>query len=653
MQLRYLFFYGWRSRCFGKNESNLNIYVMAKNKLNLLADFPAVSTQEWMEKITADLKGADFDKKLVWKTNEGFNVRPFYRNEDLNGLKTTELQPGEFPYVRGTKTTNDWFIRQDIAVKDPEEANKKALDILNKGVNAIGFKVNKKDLDAAFLAVLLQGIDAEKVELNFQTCVSRSADLVTLLADYFESKGYDLANVRGSVNFDPINKMLLKGKDLEEDFIAERAGALLDAARKLPGYRVVGVNAVSLKNAGAYITQELGYALAWGSQYLALSDKAGIAPAEVARRIKFNFGVGSNYFMVIAKFRAARMLWALIVDKYLEKEPQDVRLSASKMQVHAETTTFNMTVFDANVNMLRTQTEAMSATIAGVDSLTVLGYDCVFKPTDDFSERIARNQQLLLKEESHFDKVVDPAAGSYYIETLTHEIAKQAWKLFLEMEDAGGFFAAVKEGKVQQAIQATAEARLKAISSRKEVLLGTNQYPNFTETAAGKVELEPHVCKCGCSSEHGKIAVLPAVRGAEEFESLRFATEKAAKRPKVFMLTIGNLAMRLARAQFSSNFFACAGYEIIDNLGFNTVAEGMQAAEKAGADIVVLCSSDDEYETLAPEAFALANGKFVFVVAGAPACMDALKAQGVEHFIHVRSNVLDTLKMFNRQLNIQ
>ena len=624
---------------------------MAKNKLNLLADFPPVSTEEWMAKITADLKGADFDKKLVWKTNEGFNVRPFYRANDIEGLKTTDLLPGEFPYVRGTKTDNNWLIRQDVKVDDPAEANKKALDLLTKGVTSLGFKLSKKDLGADYIATLLQGIPAT-VELNFHICVSRAAELVELLAAYFKAQGFDLAMLQGSVNFDPMNRMLLKGKDLEEPFITERATTLLRAAEALPGYRVIGVNAVSLQDAGAHITQELGYALAWGTQYIEMMDQAGIDPAEAARRVKFNFGVGSNYFMEMAKFRAARMLWALIVDKYLESRPEDVRRAASKMHIHAETTTFNLTIFDANVNMLRTQTEAMSAVLAGVDSLTVLPYDTAYKPADDFSERIARNQQLLLKEESHFDKVVDPAAGSYYIETLTEAIAKQAWAIFLDVEDKGGFFAAIKQGLVQQAITATAEARLKAISSRKEILVGTNQYPNFTETAAGKVTLEPHTCKCGCSAEHGQIATLPHVRGAEQFEALRFATERSGKRPKVFMLTIGNLAMRLARAQFSSNFFACAGYEIIDNLGFDTVAEGVQAAEKAGADVLVLCSSDDEYATFAPEAYRLAKGKFLFVVAGAPACMDDLKAQGIEHFIHVRVNVLDTLQEFNKALNI-
>lgn len=338
------------------------------------------------------------------------------------------------------------------------------------------------------------------------------------------------------------------------------------------------------------------------------------------------------------------MLWAMIVKAY-----QPECDCAAKMRVHAETSTFNKTIYDAHVNLLRTQTEAMSATIAGVDSLTVNPFDITYKASDDFSERIARNQQLLLKEESHFDKVTDPSAGSYYIENLTASIAEQAWKLFLDIQNNGGFFAAVESGKVQEDMKATSSKRLQAVSARKEVLLGTNQFPNFNEKAADKITKEKCACKCGCETETG-LEKLPQMREAEEFEALRLATERSGRRPKAFMLTIGNLAMRLARAQFSCNFLACAGYEVIDNLGFETVEAGVEAAQKAGADIIVLCSSDDEYAEYAPAAFKAIGGKQIFVVAGAPACMEELKTAGIENFIHVRVNVLETLKSFNAQL---
>ena len=630
---------------------------MAEKKMNLLADFPSVSKQQWMDKVTVDLKGAEFNKKLVWKTNEGFNVQPFYRAEDIETLNTKDSAPGAFPYVRGTKPGNEWLVRQDIDVVTAKEANAKALDILFKGVTSLGFKLKKEDLSEAFIATLLEGIAADCVELNFGICVSKAADLATILTAYFKSKEYDVTKLHGSINFDPMNRMLLVGKELTKEQITTKAKATVLAAIGLPFYRVIGVNATTLNNAGAFIAQELGYALAWGNEYLSLLVDAGVDTSLAAKKIKFNFGVAGNYFMEIAKFRAARLLWAMVVDAYQPVCKKDdckstengICKCAAKMRAHAETSTFNKTVLDANVNMLRTQTEAMSATLGGVNSLTVLAYDTIYKPTDEFSERIARNQQLLLKEESHFDKVSDPAAGSYYIETLTNEIAAQAWKLFLEVEEQGGFFAAITSGSVQQAVKATAASRLKAVSSRREILLGTNQFPNFNEIGSEKVQIE-EVADCGCD-HHGTEKLLP-VRAAAQFEALRFATESAVKRPKAFMLTIGSLAMRLARAQFSCNFFACAGYEVVDNLGFATVEEGVKAALDAKADIIVLCSSDDEYAQLAPAAYALAKGKAQFVVAGAPACTDDLKAIGIEHFVNVKTNVLDMLKAFNAKLGI-
>lgn len=621
---------------------------MADSKEKLFSDFSPVTTEQWMEKVTADLKGADFEKKLVWKTNEGFKVKPFYRKEDLEGLKTTDALPGEFPYLRGNKKdNNEWLVRQEIRVDDVKEANAKALDILNKGIDSLSFHVKAKELNAAYLEMLLEGICAECVELNFSTCQGHVVDLANLLVEYFQKKGYDLNKLHGSINFDYLNKMLAKGK--EKGSLVDTAKALIAATAVLPEYRVINVNALTLNNAGAYIYQELGYALAWGNEYMNQLTEAGIPAATIAQKIKFNFGISSNYFLEIAKFRAGRMLWADIVNSYLAEG--DCKCAA-QMKIHAETSSFNLTVFDSYVNLLRTQTEAMSAAIAGVDSMTVVPFDKAYETPNDFSERLARNQQLLLKEESHFDKVIDPAAGSYYIENLTVSIAKQAWDLFLAVEDEGGFYAAVKAGKVQEAVNASNKARHEAVAKRKEILLGTNQYPNFTELAGEKRPLEA-VCCCGGGHHDTCEKDVPSLnfdRAASEFEALRLQTETSGKRPKAFMLTIGNLAMRQARAQFSCNFLACAGYEVVDNLGFSTVEEGVEAAVAAKADIVVLCSSDDEYAEYAVPAFKALNGRAMFIVAGAPACMDELKAAGIENFIHVRVNVLETLKEYNAKL---
>jgi methylmalonyl-CoA mutase len=444
-----------------------------------------------------------------------------------------------------------------------------------------------------------------------------------------------------------MKKMVLKGKDVSP--VLAFGPKLAESLKDYPHFRGVVVHSDALNNAGAYIVQELGYALAWGNEYLQQLTDAGVDVDTAAKSIKFNMGVSENYFMEIAKFRAARLLWAQIVKQYAPKCD-----CACKMIINATTSTYNQTLFDSYVNLLRSQTEAMSAALGSVHSMVVTPFDAPYEEATDFSERIARNQQLLIKEESHFDRIVDPSAGSYYIEHLTDALAQEAWKIFLKVEDEGGFLAAVKAGTIQDDINATNVKRHGDAAKRKEFLLGTNQFPNFTEKSEGKKAYK-HQCGCGGVHHHGEESVafkaIETTRLAADFEELRIHTEET-KVPTAFMLTIGNLAMRQARAQFSCNFLACAGYKVIDNLGFKTVEEGVDAALEAKADIVVICSSDDEYADYAIPAFKYLDGRAMFVVAGAPACMDDLKAAGIENFIHVKCNVLETLKEYNQKLGI-
>lgn len=613
---------------------------MAENKERLFDQFPEVSYAEWRAKVEADLKGADFNKKLVWRTNEGFDVQPVYRAEDIADFKTTDSLPGQYPYVRGTRTDNDWLTRQDIIAETAEEANKTALDVLTKGVTSLGFKVAAPE----DVATLLNGIALDKVEINLTCCPGKVVEVAKALVAAVEAAGAkDI--FRGSIDYNPLRRQFRHGVEgVDAAAIAAKACELLDVVAPVTALRCLTVDSDILANAGAFIYQELGYALAWGAQWMTLLTDAGRTAEEVAMRIKFNMCVSSNFFMEIAKFRAARMLWAQIVKQYGADE------AAAKMLVNATTSRFNQTIYDAHVNLLRSQTETFSACVAGVDSIVTTPFDTPYKTPDTFSERIARNQQFLLKEESHMDKVVDPAGGSYYVEELTVAIAQEAWKLFLATVDEGGFFACVGDGRVQKAVNDSCAKRHTDVARRKEILLGTNQYPNINEKAADKIESAACKCHCGCGGHEDGPNALVNKRAATDFEELRLATEAAAKRPKVFMLTIGNLAMRLARAQFSTNFFGCAGYEIIDNLGFNTVEEGVDAALAKGADVVVLCSSDDEYAELAPAAYKYLDGRAEFVVAGNPACTDDLKAVGIKDFVHVRCNVLDTLRDFNNRL---
>ena len=617
---------------------------MSNNKEKLFTEFTAPTKQEWLDKIEVDLKGADFQKRLIWRTNEGFNVQPFYRREDLADLKTLDALPGEFPFVRGNKKdSNEWYVRQNIAVEDAAEANKKALDILNKGIDSLGFRIKGKDVSAEFIETLLKDIVCEIVDLNFRTCPRHALELAQIIDAYFTKKGYDKEKLSFTVGFDPIESILTKGKDVTE--LLADGPKIVELLKDYPKAHVMTVHTETLNNAGAYIVQELGYALAWGNEYLQQLVDAGVDVDLAARQMKFYMGVSENYFLEIAKFRAARLLWAQIVKQY---EPKCD--CACKMTINATTSIYNQTLFDSYVNLLRSQTEAMSAALGGVHSMVVTPFDAPYEKATDFSERIARNQQLLIKEEAHFDRIVDASAGSYYIEHLTDALAQEAWKLFLKIEDEGGFLEACKKGIVQDDINATNVKRHGDAAKRKEFILGTNQFPNFTEKSEGKRAVAAKACCHGGECE-APFKKLETTRLAADFEDLRIHTEEK-KVPVAFMLTIGNLAMRQARAQFSCNFLACAGYKVIDNLGFKTVEEGVDAALEAKADIVVICSSDDEYAEYAIPAFKYLNGRAMFVVAGAPACMEDLKAAGIENFVHVKCNVLETLKEYNQKLGI-
>ena len=537
-----------------------------------------------------------------------------------------------------------WYVRQNIEVTDAKEANKKALDILNKGIDSLGFRLKGNMVSKETVESLLDGIYCDCIEVNFATCPRHSLELAEILVAYFAEKGYDKEKVVGSIEFDPMAKMVMKGKDVTP--LLENGPKLVEALKEYPNFRCIAVSSDALNNAGAYIAQELGYALAWGNEYLQQLTDAGVDVDLAAKSIKFNMGVSENYFMELAKFRAARLLWAQIVKQY---EPKCD--CACKMIVNATTSTYNQTLFDSYVNLLRSQTEAMSAALGSVHSMVVTPFDAPYEQATDFSERIARNQQLIIKEESHFDRIVDPGAGSYYIEHLTDALAQEAWKIFLKVEEEGGFLAAVKAGTVQDDINATNVKRHGDAAKRKEFLLGTNQFPNFTEKSEGKKAVS--ACCCGKDHEDCEhpFKAIESTRLAADFEDLRIHTEET-KVPTAFMLTIGNLAMRQARAQFSCNFLACAGYKVIDNLGFKTVEEGVDAALEAKADIVVICSSDDEYAEYAIPAFKYLDGRAMFVVAGAPACMEDLKAAGIENYIHVKCNVLETLKEYNQKLGI-
>ena len=608
----------------------------------LFTEFPPVPTEKWEEVITADLKGADYERKLVWKTGEGFNVRPYYRAENLEGIKFLGSQAGEFPYVRGTRAHNRWRVHQTVSVVCPKEANAEALKILNAGVDSLGFCIASEAFTAADLDTLLGEICIPAVQLTF--CGQKTADVAELVLAKIEKEGIAKEDVRIAFCIDP----LVKGLSTKGDFCSPngekcfaRIAELIRKTKEYKHIRVVTVSGQIFGNSGSTIVEELAFVLSAGHDYLVRLTDAGLTIEEAARKLRFSFSVSSNYFMEIAKFRAARMLWANIVKGY---NPE--KNCACKMQIHAETSKWNQTVYDPYVNMLRGTTEAMSAAIGGVYSLEVTPFDASFENPTEFSKRIARNVELLLKHESHFDQVVDPAGGSYYIENLTQSIAAEAWKLFLEIEEKGGYTEAYKAGFIAERIKASAAAKDKNIATRRQILLGANQYPNFTEVAGKEITAE------SVTRKQAEGNVLVPYRGAMAFEEMRLQVDRSGKEPKAFMLTCGNLGMARARSQFSCNFFACAGIKVIDNTYFKSIEEGAKAALESKAQIVVVCASDDDYAEAAPKVKELLGGKAILVVAGAPACAPELEAQGITNFINVKSNVLETLKFYLKEMGI-
>ena len=620
---------------------------MEDNKL--FSEFPPISTEKWEEVINKDLKGADYEKKLVWKTIEGFKVKPYYRAEDLENLEYLDSNPGQTPYTRGKKSDNNvWDIRQDIKCDDIDKSNAYAVEAVKRGATSLGLCACKAD-NVEAMSRLLKGINLEQVKINF-TC---SKDFLATLKTFVEvvkANGYDTAKVAGSCNYDPYSHAMLFGqyRDSEAEAYAIAKALVEFAKANLPQFRVLTINGRHIHNAGSNIVQELGFTLASANDLLAHLTDLGCKMEQVASSINFAFATGSNYFMEIAKIRAARLLWSKIVEQY-----HPACDCAYKVFITTTSSIWNKSIYDPYVNMLRTTTETMSAAIAGADAIAVAPFDTAFKDADEFGYRIARNQQLLLKEESYMDKIVDPAAGSYYIENLTNSIAQYSWEQFLAVESRGGFAKAIAEGYVQDEVARIAQQRDMDIATRKTTILGTNQYPNLLETADGKIEKGNAYC-CGgkCGMKGSAIKTIRQYRGAEAFEQLRLATEKSGRRPKVFLLTYGNLAMRKARSGFATNFFGVAGYEIIDNAGFKSAEEGVKAALEAKADVVVLCSSDEEYAEIAETACKGLKGKVKSIVlAGYPKDMiDTYKGYGINEFIHVKTNVLECLSAFQKLL---
>ena len=626
---------------------------MTGNEQNekLFSEFPQVPTSEWEKKIVTDLKGADYNKKLIWNTEEGIQVKPYYRAEDLQGLEYIERLKEKQPQIFNTGSDNNWILRQDILTGDIGNANRFALEAVEHGADAVGLNATEVTTFKQ-MSALLQGIDLTKTWIYF---ISSKSYPLTLELFLYELSARHLNSevVRGGINFDPLSYLLLHGEFYINfnNNIEETEYLLNTISKRLPLFRSIAVNGQYFQNSGSTLVQELGFSLSAANEYISSLTDKGFSVDFLATKVLFHFACGPNYFMEIAKLRAARILWAKIIEQYANKNPESLR-----MFIHSSTAAWNKTIYDPYVNMLRTTTEGMSAAIGQTDSLAIGPFDMPFSQPDDFSFRIARNQQLIFREESYLNRISDPASGAYYIERLTDSLAQNAWNLFRKVEGMGGMIEAVKSGFVQDEIEKNRNQKMADMALRKSVLIGTNQFPELKEMMLDKVQ----VFSRDDEKNTGTYKKLRPMRLSGTIEELRLSTEefvsKGNRRPEVFLFTYGNLSMMRARAGFATNFFGCAGFSVIDNPGFDTVEEGIAAAIGKAPDIIVFCSSDEEYEDLAVRAVPALKSAIpalIAIVAGYPKeKIDALKKAGVDDFIHLRSNLPESLKKLSNQMGI-
>lgn len=661
------------------------------NRSDLFNEFQSVSLEEWEAVIENDLQSADYRKELRWNTQEGIEALPFYRREDRRNKR-------KHPVLNKRTKQNRWKIGNPIYSQSIADAAGEIDRALEHGAQVLQIRFHVRstagmlggDLNGTAIQTqadfdeLFNHIPPDEAELHIDAAMASPVVLAMLLNRV--TKGEENESINARFTYDPGSYLILKGQwPKPESELKKEIVDLAEACIGHPGIRPLCADARTWHNAGATVVQELGLALAGASEYMAALTDGEIGPDEAAASISFNFSVGSKYFLEIAKFRALRLLWKQLIRAY----GADAEIPA---YLHAETASWNKTVFDPYVNMLRAATEGMSAVLSGVDSLTVHPFDSVYRQPDHFSDRIARNSQIILKEESYFDGVADPAAGSYYIEELTDKLAEAAWDLFREIEQEGGLFVSIQNGTVQSMLEITQKERNREIAGMKRVFVGTNKFTNAEERMADKIEGEYTtaslketetdvevdtrnlVQSLSAALEEGAslgdlipkifdpewskhyIRTISTYRGSQAFEELRLATERHDEIPVVLTLPLGARKWRKARSSFANNFFGCAGYRIEDPVGFENPQDAVQAVKKKQPDIAVLCSSDNEYRELVPP---IANGLRamtdppLLVLAGYPEHeIEFYKKEGIEAFIHSNCNVLETLRYFQSRFGI-
>jgi methylmalonyl-CoA mutase len=569
-----------------------------------MEQFPPVSTAAWEETIRKDLKGADYAKKLVWQTDEGLAVKPYYRAEDIAGLEYLHAPPGIFPYARGDRATGDWRIREEISETDIHAANHSAVAAVAAGAEEIAFRTGGIRT-AADLSALLANLN--EVPVHF---LEAEEGLLGLLLKTIAPSPF-------STDWDPCTNLA---------FAAEAASSGASS--------IFTIHGDHFEESGANTVQEVGFTLATAIDYLVEMQSRKVDMNRAASAVRFSFAIGSNYFFQIAKLRAFRLVWARAVESFGGSR------ASAKARIDARTSRWNKTIYDPYVNVLRGTTEAMSAAIGGADTISVAPYDECYKAPDGASRRLARNTQILLKQETVLSRVSDPGGGAYYIEVLTDFLAREGWKIMQGIEAGGGYGKALADGQIARAIDASLAAKEKAVLSRRRVFTGTNQNANPSERALERVD---------------EAKAQSVRRGAQIYERLRLRTERHVERggraPRVLLAEIGDAKMRAARSNFAANFFGCAGFDL--------VTERFEDANRIAArdaDLIVLCSSDSEYAALASSLLAKLKEmrrQTPVAIAGYPDSAEQLKTVGIADFIHLKSNPIEVLTRWQQYFGVK
>ena len=654
--------------------------------------FSLVSTEAWEAKIREDLRDKDPESVLVWESLEGVSPRAFYRAEDREGLPH---MPGVPLTTTAETPANRWRLRQDVMHPDLDTAHRHLGEALDGGATDIGIELHVTDgalrgvpiQRQADLADLLQNVNLDETPIH---CTGGPAALPlwAMLCNVAEKRGTAPSALSGSTDFD-----LIAGLAHHQMATADRAfDVAADTARfastTTPSARLLSVDLRPYHAAGASAVQELALGLGACSELLVQLRERECNPEDVTETLQWIAPVGTSYFIAIAKLRALRLLIPQVL------APFGVDATPSAPFIQAVTSQREETMYGQHVNLLRGTTEAAAAVIGGCDVLTVRPFTAAAESPDDFALRLARNTQLVLREETHLDHVADPSAGAYYIEALTDSLARKAWSHFQDLEGDGGLLAALRSGRVQARIAAVREKRMNEVTNRDRVLVGTNHYPNLNERRSERDATEPSATPF-LRTEHTLVEddarslsglrelmddgatlgdvlpaltgdgtpsfdALPTVRFGAPFEQLRQRTETWAAEhdgpPRVVLLPMGDPAMRSARANYARNVFGVAGFAVDEHLGFDSADAAVQTADDTEADIVVICSTDDAYSTLVPnlcDALAARNADPIVVVAGAvPNQREALEEAGADAFIHRDMPLLDTLKAFQQRLGI-